>query len=393
MTPVPQREGERTALPRTLLYIHRMQLDNPTGVHRYSTELATSLADVSTGVTDIELCAGRERRQSEPQPLQLPITHPSLPRRPLHLAWTLFEHPKIERVVGHIDLLHMLLPAFPIRSSAPQVMTIHDLLPLHRPDWYRGIEGYAVRAALRRADRLTAVITPSQAVADDVIRTLRFPASRIRVIPEGVPRAFTARIDEAAARRTVEMTGMANRDYLITVGAVSPRKNLATVFAALAELNKRGIEAPDLLVVGSLAQGAQSTKQAAERHGIADLVHFTGHVDDTRLQHLLSNSIGLVHPSIYEGFGLTPLEAMAAGTPVITSDAGALAETVGPAAILVDPHDPAAWADAIHLLTTDSSVSRELIEAGHERVSMMTWDRAAHSTLDLYRSILDGVAI
>lgn len=376
--------------PRVALYIHRLPLANPTGVHRYATEIAQALSN-STNSYQIELCSGRVTDDISHLGLTVPLTHPRAPRRTLHLAWTVARRPAIERVVGRLDLLHPVLPAFPIRSRAPQVLTIHDLLPLHHPEWYGW---FPLRAFRRTIDfnvpRARTIIVPSTVVARDVERTLRVDPKRIAVIHEGVGAEFGRTVDEAAAARTAEELGVGTRPFLVTVGAISPRKNLSVVFDALARLERQDGEAPALVVVGGDGNDATRTRAAAEASGAAHLIIFAGRLADEQLHHLLSRAAGLVHPSRYEGFGLTPLEAMAAGTPVIAANASAIPEVVGKSGLLVDPDDAAAWTAAIRSVVGDAAVSERLQAAGRRRAGELTWDRAAQLTLKVYDAILGG---
>jgi glycosyltransferase involved in cell wall biosynthesis len=309
-------------------------------------------------------------------------------RRPLHLAWSAFSRPAIDRVIGPIDLLHLTLPTFPIRSIAPQVVTIHDLLPYHHPEWY---EWFPLRN-FRRSVELhvkvaAAIITPSQVVAEDLVATLKVDPARITVVPEGVDGSFSAPVDPDAAEATCRRLGIPARPFVVTVGAVTARKNLEVVFRALAALDRRGA-APLFVVVGGDGLEAQSIKAAMASIGVSHLVRFVGRLVDEDLHQVLSRAVALVHPSRYEGFGLTPLEAMAAGLPVIASRAGSLPEVLGAAAVLADPDDDVAWANAIEAVSTDADLVARLRTTGAAWVAGFTWDRAAAATAEIYRSAL-----
>lgn len=370
--------------PRVALYIHQLPIANPTGVHRYAIELAEALVRTSTDLA-VELCSGRTPGRADPD-LEVPVTHPSAPRRPLHLAWTLTSRPGIERVVGRLDLLHLSLPTFPIRSAAPQVITIHDLLPYHHPDWYEPFPRWTFRRAVEFHVRAAAaIITPSQVVADDVVGTLGVDPARIAVIHEGVTGALAAGIDSAAAAAVVRSMDVPDRPFLATVGAVMARKNLEVVIRALARL---GSDAPDFVVVGGDGLGADAVRAAVDECGVADRVHFVGRLSDPDLRAVLDRASALVHPSRYEGFGLTPLEAMAAGLPVIASRAGSLPEVLGSAAWLVDPDDEAAWASAVETVLGDPATAERLRRAGAAHVADFTWERAAELTAEVYRRTL-----
>jgi glycosyltransferase involved in cell wall biosynthesis len=376
--------------PRVVLYIHRLALANPTGVHRYAIETACALHRGGGSEYSIELASGRVRNVEAPA-VGVPLTHPWAPRRPLHLAWLVARRPAIERVIGRLDLLHMVLPLYPIRSRAPQVLTVHDLMPLHHPEWYDRFARIAFRRAIEfNVPRAAAIITPSEFVAADVERSLHVDRRRIRVIPEGVDDAWRQPIDDDAAQQTLATVGVDRGRFLVTVGAVSPRKNLRVVFEALAHLEQRGDAALPLVVVGGDEFGAEATRMEAQHSGVAHLIRFAGRLDDVQLRNLLGRATALVHPSRYEGFGLPPLEAMAAGTPVIASDTTAIPEVVGAGGLLVDPDDARGWATAISSVVGDPAIRNRLIAAGRTRSAQLTWERAAGDTLEVYRRVLSA---
>jgi glycosyltransferase involved in cell wall biosynthesis len=165
---------------------------------------------------------------------------------------------------------------------------------------------------------------------------------------------------------------------------VTTRKNLTLLVEAIA---RRGKGAP-VLFVGPEGLGADVVKETMERLGVREDITFTGHVPDDDLPSLMANALALVHPSRYEGFGLTPLEAMALGTPAIAARAGALPEVLGDAAVLLDPDDADAWADAMKRIEEDATFARERAEAGRHHALTFTWDRAAIETHAVHRAAL-----
>jgi glycosyltransferase involved in cell wall biosynthesis len=376
---------------RALLYVHRLAVPNPTGVHRYVVELAEALSRQPEEF-EIDLCSGRTR---QPLPaVDATLSHPRAPRRTLHLAWTLLHRPIIERLTKPTDVVHMLLPAVPVAAAAPQVITIHDLLPLQHPEWY----GTIARVTFERSiafyrDHAAAIITPSQAVADDVVQTLGVPQERITVIPEGVDSRFQSAVDEVASAEACARFGVTPEKYVVTVGALTPRKNLEVVFTALAHLEQTTKEAPVLVVVGGDGPFAEATREAAKASKAEHLIRFVGRLPDAELHHLVTRARAMVHPSKYEGFGLTPLEAIAMGTPPIASRAGAVPEVVGDAGILVDPDDPEAWAQAIEQIMSDDALHAGLREEGRRHIAAFTWAEAARRTLEVYRGVVRRTSV
>jgi glycosyltransferase involved in cell wall biosynthesis len=308
-----------------------------------------------------------------------------VPRRLLHLSWAAVRAPSLDRFAGELSVVHSLSPVTPVPTRAPLVVTIHDLMPMHHPDWYeRGPRWSNIRAFRHAADSAVAIITPSRAVADDVQTRLGVAPGRITVVPEGADPAFAIADDEAVAQ-VCGQHGLTAGRYVIAVGEIGPRKNLPVLVQAIARLAPE--QRPTLVFVGSDGMGAPTVRALPEQLGVSDCVRFTGRVDDRTLVALLHGARALVNPAFYEGFGLTPLEAMSAGTAVIASNAGSLPEVVGDAGLLVEPTDVDAWADAIARLMDDDDLARRLADAGRQRAATYTWEAAAHATWEVYERV------
>jgi glycosyltransferase involved in cell wall biosynthesis len=271
-------------------------------------------------------------------------------------VWYPFVLPRLARKED-LDLLHC--PSFrgPLRSlSCPLVVTVHDLAVLRHPEtfnlWTRQYSRLCV-SRVARAARL--VIVVSETTKRDVVELLPVPESRIRVVPNGVADVFTP--DGPAE----------GGDYVLAVGTIEPRKNLERLAAATRRL---GVE---LRVAGELGWGHVELDAAVRR---------LGRVPDAELARLYRGARCLAYPSLYEGFGIPIVEAMACGTPVVTSRGGATEETAGGAAVLVDPFDPAAIAAGI-----EEAFARrdELVPAGLERARAFGWDEVARRTAEVYR--------
>jgi glycosyltransferase involved in cell wall biosynthesis len=251
-----------------------------------------------------------------------------------------------------VDVLHCTAHRGPLRSRVPVVVTVHDLAVFRHPDafnrWTRSYSRTLLPRLARRANRVIAV---SEFTKGEAVELLGVEPSRVRVVPHGVASPF-------------EPYGPAGGgSYALAVGTLEPRKNLARAVLAA---ERAGVE---LRVVGAAGWGGVD-------------VDTVGFVDDDELARLYRGAQCLVYPSLYEGFGLPVLEAMACGTPVVTSATGATAEVAGEAAVLVDPLDVEAIAAGIR-----EAIERrdELRAAGLERASRFTWDKAAQQTVDVYR--------
>jgi glycosyltransferase involved in cell wall biosynthesis len=262
---------------------------------------------------------------------------------------------RLGRASARLDVLHCTTFRAPVSPRAPLVVTVHDLGVLRHPDafprWHRLTGSLALRGGVRAADAIVAV---SAFTRDELVALLDVPVERIRVTPNGVDPVFTP--DGPAVEG----------DYVLAVGTLEPRKNLA---GAVDAARLAGIE---LRVAGAAGWG-----------GVA-VPGWVGEPRDDELTALMRGARCLVYPSLYEGFGLPVLEAMACGTPVVTSRGGATEEVAGGAAVLVDPRDPASIAAGIE----EAERRREsLVELGLARASMFTWRRAADLVEDLWREL------
>jgi glycosyltransferase involved in cell wall biosynthesis len=370
---------------RVLLVPHRLHDPLGTGIHRYGVELIRALATHGGG-PDLEYAvASIDDPDVSVGP---PIVRIGRTRRLLHLEWATLGRPPIERLAGAADLVHVLTPAVPVPTSAALVVTVHDLLPLRFPSWYPARQRWLFRRALRQAVADAArIIVPSKAVAADLADEADVDGSRVTVIPEGVDPVFRRPISEVEVAAVCARHRVRPGRFFLFVGSVSGRKNLATAMRALAAFRARGPDVP-LVVAGPRGTGSDEIDAEAGRLGLRDAVRVTGFVSASDLPVLLTAALALVHPSKYEGFGLTPLEAMAAGTAVLAANTGALPEVVGDAGMLLQPDDVDAWAAAMTQLIEDDALRRSMVERGRAWSERFTWDRAAKETTAVYRACL-----
>lgn len=279
------------------------------------------------------------------------------------------------------DAIHFPDYQIPVLRRLPRtVMTIHDLVAFRYPELFPAAMGRVKRELMRRsAARVDRIIVPSQATREDVLAILGGDPTKIRVIPHGVRQP--GRADAVSGHP---------RPYFLAVGTIEPRKNFSRLIAAYALLRDRlGADLPDLLIAGGRGWLYQEILAEPWRRGVADHVHFLQYVSDDRLATLYRHCVAVVYPSLYEGFGLPVVEAMAAGAPVVCSARGALAEVSRGAAVWVDPEDPESIADGLGLILTGGAGREEQIAAGFLRAKEYTWDNAAQMTRSVFSELTE----
>ena len=356
------------------------------GIGRYARQLALALQSLPSG-PELRLFHNR-------QPLdRLPDRLASLPRSQAPLAnktWRFYLLsglpllPGWRTAIDASDLFHGADVVTP-RLRQPIVITIHDLTTLIFPHHHSQLNRLYLRWALpvmaRRAD---AIIADSHATKRDIVALLSAAPEKVTVVHLGVDTARFAPQAPAAVESVLASLGV-RAPYVLAVGTLEPRKNLVTLLQAYATLPQ---SAPQLVLVGGKGWGDDRLALAIREMGLADRVRLTGYVADELLPALYSGAEAFVYPSLYEGFGLPVLEAMACGAPVITSNVSSLPEVVGTAALLVDPHDVRQLAGALEMLLESPARRRDLRAEGLARTQMFTWANCAQATVEVYRRVL-----
>jgi len=294
--------------------------------------------------------------------------------------------PRLARRAG-VDLVHSLANTAPLWGRFRRVVTVNDLIHRFYPDTHGGLKArgmaFLVPAAIRRADR---VITISAATADDLVRELGTPREKIDVVPLGV--GTTVREAVAPATGLRERFELGDRPIALSVSAKRPHKNLPRLLEALALIPAE--RRPVLVVPGYGTFHDDALAADVQRLGIAGDVRMLGWVDDAELEGLYAEAAVFVFPSLYEGFGLPVLEAMARGVPVACSDRGSLREVAGDAARVFDPEQPRAIAAAMEEILADPALADRLRAAGREQAARFTWPKAAQGVLASYERALAG---
>lgn len=294
----------------------------------------------------------------------------------------------VELITGPLTLYHatdFVLP--PVRRHTTTIVQVHDLSFLRVPEaappaliaWLERM----VPASVRRADHVLAV---SHATRQDLIDLFGVvPHSKVSVLHSGVDSRFRpmSAVDQQAVRRKY---GLGDWPFILSVGTMQPRKNFGRIVTSLARLRENGHDL-HLVIAGGQGWLSDPFHEQLRDSGIGDFVHLVGYVADEDLPALYSAARVFAFPSLYEGFGFPVLEAMACGVPVVTSNLSSLPEVAGDAALLIDPYDSAALADALERLVVDNELRRQLVLAGHAQAGRFTWARTARELLQVYQSL------
>jgi glycosyltransferase involved in cell wall biosynthesis len=310
-------------------------------------------------------------------------------RAPVRIAWEQVVLPLAAARLG-LDILFCPVNVRPVLSHCPTVITVHDLIFLRYPKAFHPLKRLYLSAFTGWSARHAAhVIAVSEATRQDVITLLGVDPQRVTTVHNGVGTQFAPVSPEkkAAFRKANEVS----RRTILYVGTLEPRKNVPTLLEAFSQLSHN----PDfadvtLLIGGSKGWYFDEIYATAKRLGLsaAGRVRWLGRVPDEDLPLWYNIANVCAYPSLYEGFGLPPLEAMACGTPVVASNTSALPEVVGTAGMLLDPNDVQGWTTALTRVLTDPDKARSMSEAGLKQASIFSWDRTAVETL----SVLEAVA-
>ncbi len=373
------------------------------GIGRYTRELITALLRLESPHQYLFFAATggleAERWEQEVRNLQASsIRHPApsihfhhLPLSDDWLArlWHRLRLPiPVEAITGPLDIFYspdFVLP--PTRRGTHTLLTVHDLSFLHYPEHFvPKLVSYLSQVVPRSVARAGLVLADSEATRADLIAHLGTPPGKVEVLYSGVAPRFRPEAEPGERERLQARYGIGDRPYILSVGTLQPRKNYTRLIRAFANLKPEILEADIRLVIaGGRGWLYQDILAEAERH--ADRVRILGFVDDTDLPALYRNAALFAFPSLYEGFGLPVLEAMACGVPVVCSDTSSLPEVAGGAALLVDPLDTDGLAQAMVRALRDTDLRRDMVIRGLDQAARFTWEQAARQLLAAFDAV------
>jgi glycosyltransferase involved in cell wall biosynthesis len=364
-----------------------------TGIGHYTFELARGLAALAPEydfelVAHVPIEAAVEGAFEESLPANLRAVHArvnSLSRR----WWTI----GLPLYVQHngITLFHGTNYKIPLWNRCRTIVTIHDLSLLLHSHTHEAELVRRARLRLPATARMASkIITDSESVKREICEHLKVRPEKIAVVPLAPRRAFRPVGTEASAEARRRL-GVED-EFILFVGTVEPRKNLLTLVRAFAELTEHTNLRPQLVIAGRKGWLTEELFALIEQTDLSKRILFTGYISDEDLAALYSSCRVCVYPSLYEGFGLPPLEAMSCGAPVITSRIPVIMETVGDAARLVEPTNVRELADTIADLFGSDEERARLSSIGRVRAAEFTWERTARLTLDVYREVLPAMA-
>lgn len=310
-----------------------------------------------------------------------------VPNRVLRGLWNYLSYPPVEVFTGEIDIFHSphSIP-IPIKK-AKLIVTIHDLFFLKYPELVdRYVREDHRRLSMGYLSKANKIITVSNSSKKDIIELLKVDPDLIDVIYEGVDNTFRVIKDETSLKNIRERYKLPQK-FILFIGTLSPRKNPNGLIEAIAELKKRGLQDLCLVMVGPKGWRAEETLRLISKRNLEDCVRYLGYVPYEDMPFIYNISSLLVYPSLYEGFGLPPLEAMACGVPVIASNVSSMPEVLEDSALLVNPYDPYEIADSIENVIQNKSLRDSFIQRGLKKVKSYSWEDTAKRVIKIYEEV------
>ncbi len=314
----------------------------------------------------------------------------SMSNRLLRLGW---EQTLLPRHISKykLNIFHSPHYTVPLKCRVPVVTTFHDMTFFSHPEVHEKSKViFFQRMIPIAAQRADAIIAVSESTKKDVVNFLNLPKDKVDVIYEGVDVNFYRPISKDQKVDLIRERYGLEKDFLLFVGTLEPRKNIEGVIKAFLQVTKKTKKQYNLVVGGTKGWHYKSIFELVQKMNLHREVIFTGYVPEEDLPYLFNAASVFVYPSFYEGFGIPPLEAMACGTPLVTSNISSLPEVVADAGLLVDPFSTDEIADAIIRVLTDQNLCSELARKGRKRAQLFSWEKAAKETLAVYRRVAEN---
>jgi glycosyltransferase involved in cell wall biosynthesis len=364
------------------------------GIGRYTRELIHALTASKSSYTF--------RFFSAKPPPELPVADPvptadhttyypaPLNERWLYRLWYRLRLPlPVQWVTGKLDLFHspdFVLP--PVSGRIPTLLTVHDLSFAHYPAVFPApLIQYLNRVVPWSIGRATHILADSHSTKRDLMTLWQVPPEKITVLYCGVDARFKPVTDGKRLTAVRHQYSLGDSPYILSVGTIQPRKNYQMLIRAFKPVAEQ--QPHNLIFAGGKGWLYEEMMAEVDRQGLNGRVHFIGFVDDNDLPALYSAASLLTFPSLYEGFGLPLLEAMACGVPVVSSNASSLPEVVGDSGLLLSPHDEAAWSQCMAELLADPVRRAHMVADGFRQARQFTWHKASRQLLTLYQELLD----
>jgi len=303
----------------------------------------------------------------------------------------LWEHFYLPLVLqqSRIDVYHGTNYVAPFFSKVPSVVTMFDMISFAAEDWYKPLSRYRVRMLIKMsAKKSRKIITGSVSSKKDIIRLLKVPEKKVEHIYVGIDNIFKP-YNEQHKLDSIKIQYNIRDKFILYVGSINPRKNLIRLIEAYNRLRPELKANYQLVIAGMKGWKADEVILKVKQAGIENRIVFTGFVPEDDLPYLINAAEFLIFPSLYEGFGIPPLEAMACGTPVLASNTSCIPEIVGDAALLFDPYNVDEIASAMYKALVKDNLRKSLVDKGFERVKLFSWEETARRTLELYREVYE----
>lgn len=377
---------------RVALDVSPVMLDKVSGLKTYIENFTNELSRIKTEHEFLLLYNVWRNpyglKPLESLPMQFKHRILKIPRRIVEFLWKNTQIP-IETIIGSIQVYHSFHLLIPPVKSATTLLTVHDCRYLKLPLIYskKEVDHYRKRMelSLKRVDK---VITVSTSTKNDLIEFFGFPENRIQVIYEGFDMHLFHQIPEAIYQSILKQLGL-EPGYLLFVGSLEPRKNLTTLLKAISMLKRQRWKGK-LVLAGFKPRSWQDLQfnKLSENLGIGKEIQIVGIVRNEILPYLMNGAFALLYPSLYEGFGLPVLEAMACGIPVIAGRHSSLVEVVGEGGLLVDIKNPEGIAKAVEKLYSQSGLVKQLVERASQQIKKFSWRKMAEEYLKVYEEII-----